>query len=146
MALLQDVKIGEMRVNKLRAKGVDGTVAWQNIDFTVGTESEDVVNVLVQLKDGNDNDCEEAVSVMAYVSDTAGGAVAASAPDGGAAIGTEGTKIDTFTANKSYLFKTNSTGAFDVDVTESGTDTFYFNVVNPLTGEIESSAVLTFTA
>ncbi len=146
MADRQDAKDGTLRTNKFTVKGIGGTVAWQNIGFTVGAESNNVVNVAIQLKDGDGNNLLVSVSVHVYISDTAGGAVAATAPDGGAAVGTNGTKIDTITADKSYIFKTDSNGQLDIDVTESGTDTFYLNVINPLTGEIESSTVLTFTA
>lgn len=145
MALYEDLKINNLRTGKQRINGVGGTVIWENVSFTVGSEAGNVINVAGQLKDGNGNSCKEAVAFYVYVSDAAGGAVAGTAPDGGAAIGTDGTKIDTFTADKSYLIKSDSDGAFDLDVTESGAANFYVNAVQPSSGKIISSDVLAFT-
>jgi hypothetical protein len=113
-------------------------------DIVVGTEATNVVNVAIQLKDGADNDIAQRASVYAYLSDDANGdSIVATAPDGGVAIGTDGI-ADALTANKSFYLHSESDGDIDIDVTETGADTFYLIVVLPNGTHIVSD-VLTFT-
>lgn len=98
--------------------------------FTIGAEGGNVINVAVQLNDVQSSAIAASKVVYAYLSDDSGGdGLAGTAPDGGWAIGTDGTIIEELTANKSAYFWTESDGQFDVDITESGADTWYLCVV-----------------
>jgi len=114
--------------------------------ITVAAEDTDVVNVAIQLVDRlNGNEIGERVSIFAYLSDDANGdSIAATAPDGGVAIGTDGLLIPDVTS-KSFRLISEADGDIDVDVTESGTDTFYLILVMP-DGKLIPSGALTFAA
>ena len=144
MAYFEDVHFGTARVDKLT---INSNVVWSSATITVGTEADNVVNVAVQLKDGHGNNIANQTLLKTWISDSAtAGTVATTAPDGGCAIGTNGTIIRTITAGKDFEVLSSATGAFDLDVTESGTDTFYLYVANPATGAISVSDALSFTA
>ena len=67
-------------------------------------------------------------------------APAATAPDGHVAAGTEGGCIHLVT-DKVFLLNTNSAGVVDVDVIESGADTWYLVLVFPNGERVVSSAI-----
>lgn len=116
-----------------------------DVDFTVGAENANVVNVGIQLNDAGGTALATRASVTAYISDDANGdAIAATAPDGGWAIGTDGLLIPVV-ANKAAILVSEADGDIDINVTESGSDTFYVIVVLP-NGKLVASSVLTFTA
>lgn len=76
-------------LNKLDGAPLDAS-------FVIGAEGGNVINVAVQLKDGNGADLAVRGKVRAYLSDDANGdSVTATAPDGGIAIGTDGVFIGT---------------------------------------------------
>lgn len=131
--------------NIIGSERVDGTAVPLGATITVGTEAANVVNVAIQLEDGDGNALAARACVYAYISDDANGdSIAATAPDGGWAIGTDGV-LQPVVANKSAFLVSESDGDIDVDVTESGTDTFYVIVVLP-TGLLVASDALSFTA
>lgn len=91
----------------------------------------DAINIAVQFFDReNGNEIAEAVAVLWYLSSDSAGQTIPSAPDGGIAIGTDGTLIE-WTANLSGLAISEADGDLDVNITESGNNSFYLNLIMP---------------
>lgn len=112
-------------------------------DFTVGTEAANAINVAIQLVDRlNGNEVGERVALPWYLSSDANGDAIATAPDGGAAIGTDGLLIE-WTANVSGLVISESDGDIDITLTESSTGTWYLVLVAP-DGKLLVSGAITF--
>lgn len=113
--------------------------------FTIGAEAANVINVAVQMVDrDNGNEIGEKIGVAWYLSDGADGADrAASAPDGGVAIGTDGVMV----ANQSSLAGTlvsEADGDIDLNITHAaGADTWYLNLIMP-DGQVQTSGAITF--
>ena len=148
MALHEDEKIGNLRTGKFRIAGtsrVGGSVMWQNAVFTVTAENSDEGVVSIQLKDGNQNNLTEAAVVNLYISSLAGAVEATTGPDGAVVIDTNGVLINTIVTKKNYNFQSDSTGLFDVNITESGAKSFFVNLIHPVSGEIFSSAEMIWT-
>lgn len=113
--------------------------------MTVGTEAANAINVAIQFVDrDNGNELGERVAVNWYLSSDANGDAVATAPDGGAAIGTDGVLIE-WTANLSGLLISESDGDADVTLTESGAGTWYLVLVMP-DGKLVVSDAITFAA
>lgn len=111
--------------------------------FTVGAEAANVINVAVQLEWANGEPVDRRQSVFGYLStDADGDNVAATAPTGGFAIGTNGVAIEVV-ADKAAHFVSNASGAFDINITDIGTPTFYLVVVLP-SGDLMVSGAITF--
>jgi hypothetical protein len=104
--------------------------AWDSVSITVAAIVGDVINVALQFKlDGVD--VAERVSVFAYLSDDANGdSVAATAPTGGVTIGTDGVAIP-LVAGKAFQLISEADGDLDLDVEDSGADTWYLVIVLP---------------
>ncbi len=111
--------------------------------FVVGTESTNVVNVAVQLKDFAGDDMAVAATLPWYFSSDTGGQVLAAAGSGGAAIGTDGLLIEQL-ANQSGLVTAEADGDIDINVTDTTTRNMYLVLVLP-TGLLQISAVLAFS-
>jgi hypothetical protein len=110
----------------------------------VGAAAGDDINVTIQLKDAAGTDLAVRGSVFAYLSDDANGdAVAATAPDGGVAIGTDGLAIPVV-ADKAFTLVSEADGDIDLTITESGADTWYLILVMP-DGKLVASDAITFT-
>jgi len=127
----------------------DGLYVEQNAPhgatITVGSEAADVINVAVQLLDADDNEIAARGSVPFYLADDAtGDTVTGTAPDGGIAIGTDGAMIE-WTANAAGLLVSEADGDIDIDMTESGTATWYLILVMP-NGKLVASGAITFAA
>lgn len=119
--------------------------AFVTATITVGTESTDVINVAIQLKDADGTEKAERTAVYAYLSDDANGdSIAATAPDGNVVIGTDGLLIPVV-ADKAFLLVSESDGDIDLDITESAGDTWYLVVVLP-NGSLTVSDAITFAA
>jgi len=130
------------RLNAVLAEAVGAVSA----SFTIGTEAADVINVAVQLKNNQASDVAALQGVKAFLSDAATGiGIAATAPDGGIAIGTNGAILDATVAGKAIWVQTEADGSFDIDIEESGTDTFYLVVELPGGKQVVSEAI-TFAA
>lgn len=114
-----------------------------SVEFTVGAEAADVINVALQVVDGNGDDVEEAYSFLAWLSDTAGAAPTTTAPSGGVAIGTDGVILIEHTAEILFELLSEADGDIDLDITEIGVDTWFLNVRLP-DGSIVSSDAITF--
>lgn len=138
-------------MGRLRMKGQD----WHdhmiaNIDemsmvptISVGSQAADVINVAIQLNDYAGDELAERGAVFAYLSDDANGdSIAATAPDGGWAIGTDGLLIPVVT-NKAAFLVSEADGDIDIDIEESGADTFYLILALP-NGRLLASAEITF--
>ena len=112
--------------------------------ITVGAEAADVINVAIQLLDwDNGNEVDERVCVPFYMSDDANGdSIAATAADSGIAIGTDGVAIE-WTASLAGVLVSESDGDIDIDVSESGVDTWYLILVMP-DGRLVPSGAITF--
>ena len=113
------------------------------IEFTVGGEVSDVINVALQVVDSGGIALAQQLSFLAWLSDTAGAAVTASAPSVGTAIGTDGVIIVEHTAETLMELLTDADGVLDLDIEEAGVDTWYLNVRLP-GGSIVSSGAITF--
>lgn len=111
--------------------------------ITVGAENTNVINVGVQLNDGNGDAMTTASWVMWYLADDAAGDTpSGTAPNGGVAVGTDGTIIE-WAANLSGIAISEADGDIDLDLTDSGTPTFYLVVLLP-SGERVVSDAITF--
>lgn len=113
------------------------------IQFTVGAEAADSINVAIQLSDEKGRDVTELVSFFAWLSDTAAGAVTGTVPDGDVAIGTDGLILLEHTTDIVFELLTSATGAIDLDIGESLADTWYLNIRLP-GGQVVSSPAITF--
>ena len=115
----------------------------QDVSMTIGAEAGDVINVAIQMKEG-DKDANERVRGEFYLSDDASGdSVAATAPSGGLAIGTDGVILTEHTANKHFTAISESDGDIDIDITEVGADTWYL-IAALNDGRLIASAAITF--
>lgn len=111
--------------------------------FTIGDEAANSINVGIQLTDAAGSDLDERCTVLAYLSDDANGdSVAATAPDGNVAVGTDGVLIPVV-ADKAFYLTSEADGDIDLDVGETGTDTWYLIVVLP-DGTLVASDAITF--
>ena len=120
---------------------LDGVVA--SATFTIGAETASRT-VAIQLKDAAGADMAIRSSVFAYLSDDANGdSVAATAPSGGVAAGTDGVLIP-MVAGKAFMLVSEADGDIDVAITEEATDTWYLVLVLP-SGKLTVSAAIAFT-
>ena len=110
--------------------------------ITVGAESDDVVNVAIQLTDGNGDSLDNQAAVLAYLSDAATGAGLGTTAADTVAIGTDGVLAE-LVAGKAYVLISDATGAVDIDVTQDAADTLYLILLLP-SGKVVASSVLTF--
>ena len=115
-----------------------------SVELTVGAEAADVINVALQVVDGKGMDLAQQLALFAWLSDTAGAAVTATAPSAGTAIGTDGVIIVEHTAETILELLTDADGQLDLDIGEAGADTWYLNVRLP-GGAIVSSGAIAFT-
>lgn len=113
--------------------------------ITVGTENTNVINVAVQLKSDKGQATITARRVVdCYLADAnTGAAIAASAPSGGIAAGTNGKILASLVTNKAFKMITDASGRFDLNITETSTPTFYLVVVMP-NGRLVVSGAITF--
>lgn len=112
--------------------------------FTVGAEAANVINVAIQLKDrDNGSELAERTAIPFYLATDANGDTPAStAPTGGIAIGTDGVMIE-WAANLSGMLISEADGDIDIDLTDTGTPTFYLVLVMP-DGKLAVSSAITF--
>ena len=114
-----------------------------DVDFVIGSEAGNVINVALQLNDADGTALATRAAVLAYLSDDANGdSLAATAPDGGVAIGTDGVAIP-IVAGKAFLLISEADGDIDLDITETGAATWYLVIVLP-NGKLVSSGAITF--
>ena len=110
-------------------------------DIAIGVQDTDTINVAIQLQDENGDPLAESMSLFGFLCDATDGLdPTATAPDGHVAAGTEGGCIHLVT-DKVFLLNTNAAGVVDVDVIESGADTWYLVLVFPNGERILSDAI-----
>ena len=111
--------------------------------FTVGTEAANAINTVIRLFDrANGGAIEERCGVTWYLSSDATGDTISAAPQTGTAIGTDGLLME-WTNNVSGWVISESNGNIDITITDTGTPTYYINLVMP-DGKIYTSAAITF--
>lgn len=113
------------------------------INFTINTQVSTTINIEMQAQWGGAN-VSQAYALYGWVSDTAGGDLAASPPTSGISIGTNGIILNELVSEKLFLLLFDSDGQADIDMVQSGADTFYLNFILP-DGSISSSGAITFT-
>lgn len=124
---------------------VAGFIPPTDATITVGTENTNVINVAIQLLDGNGDALANAAAVTFYLSDNAtGSGIAATVPSGGIAIGTDGVLAE-FVSGDAGILISEADGDIDIDITEVGADTFYLVLVMP-SGKVVISGAITFGA
>lgn len=114
--------------------------------FVIGAEAANVINVGIQLNDGNGAALGVRASLLGYLSDDANGdSIVAVAPDGGWAIGTDGLLIPVVASVAAHL-TSESDGDIDINITHAaGAKTVYLILVMP-NGKLVASAAITFAA
>jgi len=114
--------------------------------MSVGSETANVIPVTVQLQAPDAAPINHKAYVQAYLSsDAAGDVLEATGPDA-IAIGTNGTLFKSGGDSVvQFGLKAEVTGAIDINVTKSGEDTFYLNVILP-NGVVNTSTAITFDA
>ena len=116
------------------------------VSFTIGAEDTNVINVAIQVIGGDDQDIDDFVHLLVWLTDTQGAdVVPGTAPDGGTAVGATGVVLVELTAEVLLLAVTDSSGNLELDLTETGTATWYMNVGLPGGGVAVSDAI-TFAA
>lgn len=124
----------------LPPKDTQGSKA-TGVTYTIGAEAANVIRVTGQLKWAGENP-DRRLAVTWYLStDSGGGNIAATAPTGGV-VQVTGVLIESI-ADKHGVIVTTATGSFSVDITDTGTPTFYLVAVLP-TGDLVVSAAITF--
>jgi len=122
---------------------LDGIPA--NVDYTIGADAGTTVTLDIQLVDPNGVNVAARACVFVYLSyDAAGDSIAAAAPSGGWAIGTDGLLVPVVTGKAAYI-TTEVDGHADLVITESGTASWYA-VTALATGFLAPSAEIAFTA
>ena len=115
--------------------------------ITVGAEATNVINVAVQLLGFDAENLSDRGCVHWYLSgDADGDGMLATEPTTmPVAIGTDGVVLEDWdsTTDKVGCVISNATGAFDLDIGDTGTPTMYLVVVLP-NGRVKASAAITF--
>lgn len=139
--------------NRLRAKqlhvGALGNNTFEltalpfSATITVGTEAANVINVAVQLTDATGVNVTDTYQLECYLSDQADGSdVTAAVPDADVVIGTNGTILFEHVTDAVFVIQTNSSGAFDFDISDTvGTPTWYLVVRLPNGTQVISDAI-----
>lgn len=131
------------RVGKLVSNGAI-TAADLNtttVTFVVGAEAGNAINIAMTFKDGAGTVQAVPKAGLLYLStDAAGLTPATTPPQTSLLAGTNG-KLTKWTANLSGFFVTTAAGLIDVNITDTGTPTFYVVVVLPNGGLAVSGAV-----
>jgi len=116
------------------------------VTYVIGTESNNVINVGLQLTDGQGADIAAVAALSFYFSsDAAGKDVAATGPTS-LAIGTDGSiHMSGDDSVLAGLLVSEADGDIDIDITMISADTFYLCVILP-DGAIDVSGAITFDA
>lgn len=113
------------------------------VNFVVGAEAANAINVAAQLVDAHGRNLEIAAALTIYLAtDAAGLSPATIAPTAGMVIGTDGALIESV-ANLSGTVISKTDGKFDITLTDVGVPTFYMVSVLP-DGKLAISGAITF--
>jgi hypothetical protein len=124
---------------KLAEAAADGAVG--GATFTIGAEAGNVINVAIQLTDGNGNNLAHAAGVRFYLAADSAGQTIGTAVDT-LAIGTNGL-YQQLSAGLSGFLTSEANGLIDVNLTETDTATRYMVLVLP-NGSLAISGAITF--
>ena len=119
-----------------------GLNAGWTIDLTVAAEGGDEIVVSLEVFDAEDNPLEEVRHLTAWLSDAAGGAPTAVAPNANVVI-SGGINLIEHTTDIYFELLTDANGEAVFTIGDSGSPTFYLNVVQG-DGTIFSSTAITF--
>lgn len=115
----------------------------QAVEFTIGTEAVNAINVAMQMKDDGKN-LDQPVSVIVFVTSDAAGKIPAATPPSGTVVKTtNGVLESAIIAKTAQRFLTNETGQLDITITETGVKSFYVSVMGP-DGNLHVSSAVTF--
>lgn len=115
-----------------------------DVEFTVGTEAADVINVAIQLNDPEGSALTEVGVLDFYLADDAAGLTpSTTAPAGGIAIGTDGALIETV-ANLSGTMISEVDGDIDINITNATTTPTFYLVLRLPCGGLAISGAITF--
>lgn len=110
--------------------------------FNINTQAGNDITVNIQLVDAGGDDMAAVSYVNAFVSDAASGiGIAATAPSGGAAAGTDGAVIAELVTSKMWTLQSEADGDIDLVITEAAADTWYLVVVLPNGRQVVSGAI-----
>lgn len=125
---------------------VDGDFMW-SVAMTVPVEDSNTVTVAIAVTHANTGASPgEAVALPFYISSDADGQVLESGTDLSLSAGTDGLVILSGGDSKVYgHLVTETSGEMDFVVTDTGTDTYYLNVILP-SGKIVTSDAITLAA
>lgn len=140
------VEDGVLSVDSIEAAGeiTAAEVTALGVEFTIGAEDSDVINVAIQINDGHGDPVEVSKALHIYLAeDDAGLEPSATDPDGGVEIGTDGALIALSLEPFLGLLISDGAGAADLDIEESGAGTWYLVVVLP-NGSLAISNAITF--
>lgn len=118
--------------------------AVNDVGFTVGTETVNVITVAVQLKKPDGSDIAVRANVRWFLSDDANGdSLVGTAPDGGVAAGTDGWVSQTVTGKRGDAMS-ESDGDIDIAITHAaGAKTVYLGIILP-DGTLKMSGAIIF--
>ncbi len=127
--------------NLLHAESVSDTVA--GVSFVIGSQGGDIINIGIVLEDADGNAITSVAVVTAFLSDDSGGLdVSGTAPDGTFVIGTDGFIVASVTAKLVFILQSDAVGAIDLNLTETGADTWFFVVVLANGTQVVSGAIV----
>ncbi len=112
------------------------------VDFVIGSEAADNINVGLQLNDLAGDALAVIGLVYAFFSDAVTGiGITSTVPDADVVIGTDGAIIGEIVTDGLFLLQSEADGDIDLDVGDTGTPTFYLVVVLPSGLQVVSAAI-----
>ena len=113
----------------------------ENVAITIGDQDVHTINVAVQLLDAQGESLAAGVSVLAFLADDDTGLSATgTAPAGHVAVGTNGGCTHLVT-DKVFMLHADANGQLNIDVTDSGTSTWYLVLILPTGKRLVSNAI-----
>ncbi len=120
------------------------TIGISGVDFVVGAEGGDIINVGIQFTDADGTDVAVIGVATVYLSDVSTGiGITATAPDTAVIAGTDGAVLAVVVTDKVLLFQSEADGHIDLSLDETSTGTWFAVVVLP-NGTLAISAAITF--
>ncbi len=126
--------------NELHGASVSDSIA--GVSFVIGSESSDTINVGIQLEDADGNAIASVGVVTAFLSDDSGGlGISGTAPATSVLIGTDGAIIVSLTAKLAFILQSEADGDIDLNIIETGVDTWHLVVVLANGTQVVSAAI-----
>jgi hypothetical protein len=120
------------------------TSLWSHVDFTIGAEVANAIDVTVSLKDKvGGAELAQDTAAWCFISDDPDGVSVSAAPD--SVTAQDGIMLVPYTASQAFLVASNGNSTtFEIRITEAGgADTFYLVVIQP-DGTYAISNAITF--